>query len=299
MAFPADLIPLFRRRPGYSSSERLNGTRAKEASWAMAVGWSAAHGFLFWLLASATWIAFQQHPRVGKAWGVLLHYVLPGAVGLLQSAFLLKRVRHVWLWLPATLLGVPISLDFIDGWGVLPVIGFGMGASQAVLLRSRGPLLYACWTLVSGAGWLLPWVATTLVSPLHSGSTGEPNLELSPVLATAWTGLVYGTLTSPLFLWLSAKELPETKVQMDRLDWLTPCVIYLVMLSLGECAARNYHMVRHVRNILVAFFWGQPDSTVTRWGDLFCVGIFYLGGEMTYRVLTVAHRWSKQENPDD
>ncbi len=300
MPFPASPIPLLHQPPHHSAADGPDTTRLQISPWAMAVGWTAAHGLMFWILGAVTWLVFQQHPRVGQAWGILLHYLLPAAIGLLQAVFLRKWVRHCWIWFPATLLGVPFCLLLNDGWGVLPTMGFGFGVTQAVLLRPRGPLICTFWIMASGIGWFLPWVGTTLLSPFFNARlSGDASMEISPVLATAWTGLVYGTLTSPIFFWLTARGLPGPKEQNAWLDWLTPCGMYLLMMALWESAGRNFDMVMLARNSVVALLFGRSDSTLTRWADPFSIGIFFLGSELAYQVLTVAHRWSVPKTDTD
>ena len=124
-------------------------------------------------------------------------------------------------------------------------------------------------------------------------------MEISPVLATTWTGLVYGTLTSPIFFCLTARGLPGPKEQNAWLDWLTPCGMYLLMMALWESAGRNFDMVMLARNSVVALLFGRSDSTLTRWADPFSIGIFFLGSELAYQVLTVAHRWSVPKTDTD
>lgn len=261
--------------------------------------WTAAHGLMFGTLALLTSLLFQQHPRVGRVWGILLHYVLPGATGLLQTVFLRKTVRHCWMWFPATLLGVPFCLNLNDGWGVLPAIGFGLGVAQAVLLRPRGILVSIYWIVFSGVGWFLPWVAIPLLNPFSAGIlAGESNLELSPIIATAWTGVIYAAFTSSTLFLLTPKQLLRPREQGTRLDWLTPSGMFLVMVALGECSGRNFDVVMHLRNAAAAAVFGRADSFITRWLDPFLIGILFLGSEIAYQVLTVSQRWLFQAQKD-
>lgn len=286
----AESLPLVPKPPVPSHVDANDFMEAPMSPWPMVVGWSAAHGLMFSALAALTWLFFQQHQRVGLAWGILLHYLLPGAIGLLQTLFLRRYVRHFWLWFPGTLFGVPLCLLLNEGWGVLPNIGFGFGVAQAVLLRPRGIFVSLTWIVVSGVSWFLPWVAVPFFNPFAAhGLAIESNMEISPVTATAWAGLIYGTLTSSIFFLLGL-QWPAPDQQTDWLDWMTPTGVYIVMIAIFECGGRNFDLVMQLRNVAVAMIFSGTDSAMTRWADPFLIGIPFLGGEIAYRVLTVSQR---------
>jgi len=257
------------------------------ASWNRWVGWTGSHILIFFLSAFVTGLLFNDHPRVGRAWGILLHFFVPGAVGFLQAFWLRGSVRNVWLWIPASVLGIPQCLIFGEGWGVLPVLGFGMAVLQAVIVRPWGLRFTLLWIALSGWGWMLAWKAAPAVDALSPGwlinpvSGGAP-----PLLEMALAGFVYGVFTSPI-LFHSTARLPKDRTALfRRFPWWIPSGMVISMMLVTFYFGVHFGRLIQARNALVTLICGVPFPMVTRWADLLLVVIPLVSGEFAYRCMT-------------
>ncbi len=249
--------------------------------------WTGSHVLLFFLSACATSLLFSGHPRVGRAWGILLHFLLPAAVGGLQALWLRGSVRNVWLWIPASVLGLPQCLIFGEGWGVLPVLGFGMAVLQAAVVRPWGFRFTLLWITLSGWGWMLAWNAAPALDTFSPGwlinpiSGGAP-----PPLEMALAGIVYGLFTSPILFHPNARLPKDRTATFRRFPWWIPSGMVVAMLLVTFYFAVHFGRLIQARNSLVTLIVGSPDPTVTRWADLPIVLVPLLSGEFTYRCIT-------------
>lgn len=251
------------------------------------VGWAGSHFLVFFLPACATGLLSGGHPRMGRAWGILLHFFLPAAVGALQALWLRRYVRNVWLWIPASVIGILQCLIFGEGWGVLPVLGFGLAVLQAVVVRPWGFRFALLWIALSGWGWMLAWQAAPALDSLSPGWLIDPvSAGAPPELEMALAGLVYGLFTSPILLHPDARFPKDTTTLFRRFPWWIPAGMIVSMLLVTYYFGVHFGRLIQARNALVTLIVGFPDPTVTRWADLPIVLIPLLSGEFTYRCMT-------------
>jgi hypothetical protein len=255
------------------------------------IGWTGSHVVVFLLLAGATSLLFDGHPRVGRAWGLLLHFVLPGAVGCIQAFWLRGFVRNRWLWILASILGLAECLILSEGWGVLPVLGFGMGLLQAAIIRPWGFRFVLLWITLAGLGWMLAWEAAPALDHPAPGWLLDPvRTAGSPVLETTLAGLIYGLFTSPiLFISRSRRPHPASN-PFHRFPFWIPAGMLVSMVIVTFYAGVYFGRLLQARDFLFTLISGSPDPTMTRWADLLIVLTPLVAGEITYRCMTWNYR---------
>lgn len=116
-------------------------------------------------------VLVEAYPKQGLAWVVV---VGPLCLGSAQAAALWRSLP-IWgtvLWPVATALGGIVSMS--SAWFMYWLMGLGFGGFQAGLLRAGHFRGWFLWPLVSGLSWGCALLASSMISPMISGSPG-PN----------------------------------------------------------------------------------------------------------------------------
>ncbi len=255
--------------------------------WVRGWGWTGSHLLIFFLSASLVSLLFNHHPRVGRVWGIFLHLLLPGAVGSVQWLWLRGSVRNSWLWIAASILGLLQCLIFSEGWGVLSVLGFGMGVLQATVVRPWGLRFALLWMTLSGSGWMLAWQAAPALDRFSAGwLVDRVTTDTPPPWEMALAGLVYGLFTSPILLYRPCRTRGTVPIGFDRFPGWLPFGMVSSMMIVTFFFGVHFGRMMAVRNALITFIFGFPDPTWTRWADLLIVLVPFLSGEIAYRWMT-------------
>jgi len=171
--------------------------------------WVLSHAIVLPGMMQVVQFAFRADS--GRA-DTFVIFTIPATIGLLQTIFLCRRVRHVWLWLPLTFIGLFLAFILGLGWLFVLAMGFGFGLAQWPLLYFSRLRLAGLWILCSGFGWISGAVADSWLAPVMFGNaTDNARYAFKFVLF----GLAYATATGLYLYSYSLKGVSTPKAATD------------------------------------------------------------------------------------
>lgn len=282
-------------KPGASVSQRETypplPTSKPQRSLFSGCAWVLAHVLV--TLVSTTiltkWV--DGNPLMGRIWGGYLVVGLPILFGAVQYPFIRNSFESSWAWGILSIFALPLCLLQVEGWGVVPMVGFGLGLAQATLVRPRGFWIMTLWVASSGLGWFAGWY---LPLALHQWSWTHgmvPRIEgLSPWVTTSSTGLVYGLATAPFALWHPVNSRPWPGQWPRSWKWV-PAAMHA-----GVNGGITFHFILHFGKILrlrdgmmVALF-GNERADITQYTEFVFFLIPLFATEVVYQVVSQMHR---------
>ena len=138
--------------------------------------------------------------------------------GILQWLLLRRLISRAGWWVLASFVGIILTgttgclvalIAGIDAGWVMGVSVYGtvLGALQSLVLR--GLVMASYWWVVGNTtGWIMAGLVLGLVSSIL-----DPSGKMTPVVAWAIFGALYGVITGPVLVWLLLHPVPITPVE--------------------------------------------------------------------------------------
>jgi hypothetical protein len=171
--------------------------------------WVLSHALVLPGMMQLVEFAFRADARRADTFVI---FTIPTVIGLVQTMFLRRRVRHLWLWLPLTIAGLFLAFVLGLGWLFMLAMGFGFGFAQWPLLYVSRFRLPGLWIVCSGLGWISGAVADTWLAPILFGNSAD---HARYAFQFALFGSAYAIATGFYLHWCSTKDGSSPQVATD------------------------------------------------------------------------------------